>query len=255
MTEIEKVEAQPLQRVEASDDDVLKIAIERGVDADQLEKIVALVERREDRQALKEFVTAHAEFLRICPQIKQTAQNKQFTKVTRDGTNQPSNYATLDDVMNGTRESLSSTGLRFHWTDAIIEWNEKTNREEMTLSCVLTHIGGHSVKSSTTVPVELHAGAEKSKTSSLQLVGISMTYAHRYTLISVLAIPNCDPDTDGNNPADFEPISKPEIERIAKLIKEKGVDKAKFLKWLRVKSIDKISMSDYPRAIKQLEKR
>ena len=236
----------------------IQLGLEKGLSAEAMEKLYELWIKEKERQAAIEFNIAFAAFQNNCSAIVATARNEQYMRVTKDGTKQPSRYPNLDDIMRDVREPLTKNNLSYNWSDAVIKWNERAKRDELTISCVLSHIGGHQRSSSTTVPVIAGEGAVAAKTTDQQLVGIATTYAQRYTLRTVLAIRGCDPDTDGNSVRNLETLGPDELARIEELINERKLtdhELKRYLKWLSVEKVKDISMSDYDRAIKEIEKR
>ena len=74
----ERVEAQPLAR--APDPmSILQLGVEKGIDAESIERLSALAEKWMDRQARQDFNAAMAEFHRRIPPIKKTAQAEYTT--------------------------------------------------------------------------------------------------------------------------------------------------------------------------------
>lgn len=247
-----------LQPTEVDPMIILKIAAERGAGPDELERITALVKYFDARKAEKEFHAAYAGYQGEGVTINATGRNKQYTEVTKNGTEQPSRYPTLDDMLRDTHEPLAKHGLSVRFGDSVVSWNNDRQREELTVSCILAHAGGHHTSSSSTVPVEAGEGAKSSKTTGMQLVGIAETYAQKYAMKKILALQKCGPDTDGNLPEQNETIGPDELDVIEKLIEEVKLtdsEKARVLKWLGVDSFNKILMSDYRRTIKEIEKR
>ena len=59
--------------------DLLRIAVERGAPVEQLEKLVDLHERMEQRQAARDFSAAFAAFQAECPSIVKNREGKVVT--------------------------------------------------------------------------------------------------------------------------------------------------------------------------------
>lgn len=177
---------------------------------DALERLVALDERMSARRAAQEFAEAMARFKHTCPAVPRRTENAQF-KVTRNGTQQARRYATLEDIEATVRGPLASCGLSFRWGDSRMEGGN------MTLACVVSHVGGHSVSASVTLPVESRAGC-----SEAQKYGAVMTYAQRYSLIQALGLTTCDEDTDGaENPAPEEKITPNQVDVLIALLEQR----------------------------------
>jgi len=166
---------------------LFELAVQKGAEGVEiLERLVALDERMSARRAAQDFAEAMARFKEACPPIPRRTENTQF-KVTRNGTSQPRRYATLEDIEATVRGPLGACGLSFRWGDS------KMESGNLTLACIVSHVGGHSVASSVVLPVESRAGC-----SEAQKYGAVMTYAQRYSLIQALGLTTCDEDVDGN---------------------------------------------------------
>ncbi len=170
---------------------LFELAVQKGPEGVEiLERLVALDERMSKRRAEQEFSEALMRFKSSCPAIPRRTENSQFS-VTRNGMKVARRYATLEDIEATVRGPLGQCGLSFRWGDS------KMEGATMTLACIVSHVGGHSVSSSVTLPVESRAGC-----SEAQKYGAVMTYAQRYSLIQALGLTTCDEDTDGATDVD-----------------------------------------------------
>lgn len=201
--------------------EILNRAVDSKMDPSSLERLVALAERMADRTAAQEFHSAMARFKAECPPVKRRTENTQF-QVTRNGVRQNRTYASLEDIEFTIRGPLASNGLAYRWGSMSIDGGK------MTIACVISHVGGHSVESSVTLPYESKAGC-----SEQQKVGSAMTYAQRYSLVQALGLTSCDADNDGNDESP-ETISEEDLLRLEVEADEAGVDKAKLLQWAGV---------------------
>lgn len=198
-----------------------------------------------DRAAKIEFSKAFANFKRECPDIPKLGRNRQYTDA---GTNQPSKYSTLADIMSTVLEPLADNGLSVSFGDV-----EKKG-DDTTLECILSHSGGHEKTVKHPVVVESTDVTEKTKTNASQLLAIAVTYAKRYAVSNILALGGVDPDHDGNTPTGIA-IEKTEVDRITKLLKESDADVARFLKTYNVKSVADMTINQYSQAVSQLERK
>lgn len=204
-----------------------------------LEKLVALHERVESRRAASEFAEAMANFQAECPAIPKTSKAKIQTK---SGTGYSYTYAELDQIAKTVGPHLHSHGISYSWDSSI-----DSNRLRCT--CTLRHRNGHSVGATFECPVDSQAAM-----SDAQKHAAALTYARRQSLIQVLGLTTCDPDNDGGqtNPAT---ITENQIAAIECLLSEVGADRAKFLDWLHVGTIEEIPANSYRQAITALEQK
>ena len=215
--------------------DLFRLAIDKGISVEGLEKLVMLHERIADRSAGQEFAEALAGFQNDCPSISKESR----AEITpRSGIKYGYNYAELDRIVEVVRPILHKYGLAFSWDSGV---------EGPTLSCVCTlrHINGHKEKATFACPTESRAGM-----SVQQAHAGALTFARRQALVQVLGLTTCEPDSDG---ATVGPtISEKQVADLEALISEVGANKTKYLKLLKVANLDKILASDYKFGVRVL---
>lgn len=221
---------------------LMELAIREGK-IDALERLVALDERMGARRAAQEFAEAMTKFKEICPPVPRRAENSQFS-VTRNGTKQARRYATLEDIEKTVRGPLGQCGLSFRWGNAKVE------NGAMTLPCIVSHIGGHSVEASVTLPLESRAGC-----SEAQKYGAVMTYAQRYSLVQALGLTTCDEDVDGEGIVEPEGFVTPaQVEVLEALLQQRpDGSRARFLKYLGIAELEQVPASRYEELKRDLE--
>jgi hypothetical protein len=85
--------------------DMLRIAIDKGTDLNQLEQLMRMQERYEAGIAKKEYVLAMTGFKANPPQVFKDMMNKQYS----------SKYASLGNFVNTVNPELSKYGLSANW--------------------------------------------------------------------------------------------------------------------------------------------
>ena len=186
--------------VSASPAKLLELAISKGVDVEQLEKLMTLQERWDATQAKKAFLAAMSEFQSMCPVMKKGKTVKFQT--TKGQTTY--NYATLGSIAKQISPLLKKFGLSYRW-------NTAESDKDIKITCTVSHIDGHS--ETNTMAAALDSSGSKNQ---IQQVGSTMTYLQRYTLIGALGISTADEDADGQQP----PPPKVKKEDSTKLIAE-----------------------------------
>lgn len=157
---------------------MLQIAVEQGADLDKLEKLMELQERWEKNEAKKAFNIAVAEFKKNPPVIIKDKDNLQYG----------SKYASKDSLVNTGNTALSEFGLNARWD---IEQDDKNN---VTVTCVLTHELGHSESVAMTAPPDASG-----KKNPIQQIKSTKTYLEIATYESVTGLAASDHgDDDGN---------------------------------------------------------
>jgi hypothetical protein len=160
---------------------LMTIAVERGAQVDQLEKLMALHERWEAEQARKAFHAARARFQSLCPEIVKDKEG--------GGNSFKYKYASLPGIIRQVKQPLSECGLTFRW-----EIDDKGKEHQIEVSCILSHCDGHSEHNSMSAMPD-DSGAK----NDIQQRGSAVTYLQRYTLIGVLGIASANDDDDGKS--------------------------------------------------------
>ena len=214
--------------------DALTLAIEKGADLEQIEKLMELQERFEANEARKAYVVAMARFKADPPKIDKDASVKYGQTAYK--------HATLGNVAEKINKGLSEQGLSAAW---------QTDQKEKTIAvtCKITHILGHS--ESTT----LEAGADTSGAkNSIQAIGSTITYLQRYTLLSLAGLATAEMDDDGAG-SESEYIDGEQMATINEWIESTKTDLAKFKKYMGVDNLDKVLAKDYKKALNALKRK
>lgn len=160
---------------------LLQHALEKGVDMQQLEKLMDLQERWEKKEAKKAFLDAMSLFQTKLPELKKT-------KVADLGVFKY-NYADLGSITKAINPILNECGLSYRW-------DFKEEKEIMEVTCVISHRDGHSEQTT------MKGGKDSSgKKNDIQQKGSTHTYLQRYTLIGALGLSTADSDVDGKGAA------------------------------------------------------
>jgi len=157
--------------------DMIQMAVQQGTGPEQLGQLMDLQDRWEAKQAKRDFIIALSQFRKECPDIEKD----------KDGHN--SKYATLSHTLDTISQTMENCGLAHNWTT---ETSGRQETTEIKVTCIITHINGHSESSS------LSAGIDTSGSMSIiQGLGSTVSYLERYTLYAVLGITSKDMDKDG----------------------------------------------------------
>lgn len=163
---------------------LLSQAIEKGLDVESLEKLMDLQERWQAGISRKAFFEALSKFQSEVPELR---KNKKVKFETSKGTTDY-NYAPLADVVRQIKDTCKSCGLSYRWEIS-------DNKEEIKVTCLVTHIDGHTER--TTMSASPDDSGSKNK---IQQRGSSIEYLKRYTLIGALGLSTTDSDIDGLMP-------------------------------------------------------
>lgn len=214
---------------------VLRFAVSSNVSADTIERLVALQERAQDRQAASEFYAAMGAFQSECPPIE---KNRLKQIVSKKGANHSYSYryAELDQIARVTRPLLTKNGLSYTWDSA-------TKDGMIFVTCKVGHVGGHS-------SVATFASPTKALTDSMsaqQEVAAALTFGRRQSLIQALGLTTCDPDRDGAD-AEVEKISEAQVKEIEERIVRTKSNRESFLVHFDIGDVSDLLVRDFNRA-------
>ena len=154
---------------------------EKGVAIDQLERLIAMRERQEEREAKKGFELHFAEM------------QAEFTPVKRSKKGDKSSYAPIEEMQRQYGAIIARHGFSYRFPEKELE----DGKLEVTLV-----ISGyeHSETNSKILPAyEPDKGGQSGKSimNPLQAEGTRSTYGQRYAFIAGFGITMEDMDTDG----------------------------------------------------------
>lgn len=220
---------------------MIQAAVERGVDAEQLQRLMDLQERWEAQQARKAFDSAMAEFKAHPPELR---KNRHVKFQTSKGVTEY-DHATLDHIVERVGQAMAPHGLSFRWR------TEQRDDGSVRVTCILSHVDGHSET------VTLTAAPDNSgMKNGIQQIGSTITYLQRYTLLAATGLAAADQDDDGRAAGKaYETVSADQVKEIERMIEKAGADRDKVLAWLQVDAIENLPAKFYQRAIDGLEKK
>lgn len=172
-------------------------AIEKGIDAEALTRLMEQVERWQEREARNAFVAAMAAFKADPPVVRKT---KKARVPTKGGGKIEYNYAPLDEAASIIGKAMARHGLSFRWE---IEQGEQGL---IIVHCIVEHEAGHGTK--TTLFGRPDGSGQK---NDAQQVGSTLTYLERYTLTAASGIATTEGLDDDGRGAPEAPPREPEF--------------------------------------------
>lgn len=161
-------------------DVIAQAARDPSVDIDKMERLIAMQERVQGREAQTAYYAALAEMQPNLPIIDERGGIKD-----RSGAIQ-STYALWEDVNEAIRPTLSEHGFSLSFRVSRAEG-------EIIVTGVLAHRYGHREETTLTLPTDT-SGSK----NAVQAVGSSTSYGKRYTAFALLNITTTGEDDDGN---------------------------------------------------------
>lgn len=195
---VQPVPTQQRAPVTTTPSDLLRIAVEKGADINQLSTLLDLQERWEANEARKAFVAAMAAFKREPVEIY---KRKEVGYKTKDGDFVGYKHAELSDVTDAIAPAMARHGLSF-------DWDIHQSPNLITVDCIVTHQLGHAKK------VTMSGAPDSSgKKNLIQQAASTITYLQRYTLLAATGMSTKDEDNDGAGGADDPPASDAQQQR------------------------------------------
>lgn len=207
---------------------LLSRVIDQGVTSDKidtLERLIALREREEARQAEKDFAKAFVELQAAMGPVKA------MKPVPNDNGSIRYLYAPFEDIMEQVKPLLLKHGFTLTFSSAVDE-------TRITQFCTLQHVSGHK----RTNQFAARIGNGPPKSSAAQGDGAASTYAKRFALCDALCIV-IEKDSDARIIG--APISHEQAQTLKEMLKEKNADVAKFLQFAGAQSIEEIGAANY----------
>jgi hypothetical protein len=214
--------------VQYTGDNLLALAIEKGADVDSLSKLMDLQERQMNKAAEQDYNRAITGF------------QSELRPISKNRKSYVGEYATLDHIAKSIAPLLTKYELSYSFESDIDDGMVK-------VTCKINHINGHSQTARFTAPIDPSA-----KVNDMQKTASALSYARRYALQLALGITTTDEDDDGES-GGVQAITADQVTVLTDLIEEVGADKAGYLKFLKVNSLEEIPAHKYERAVSALE--
>lgn len=205
-----------------------RMAMNPEIDPDRIERFITLKERIDAANAKKAFDAAVAQAKATIPPAEKNAtghNNKRYADFYA--------YAKVVDPI------ISELGLSYRFR------TEQTDR--ITVTCVLTHEGGHAEENSLSGPPD----ASGSK-NAIQAIGSTLTYLQRYTLVQALGLAAAQ-DDDGAAAGRGLSISDEQLAKLRSLIDEVGGDVAKLCAHFKIEALPDLPVAKFAEAVGIIE--
>jgi hypothetical protein len=213
---------------------MLQIAVSKGVDTEQIKQLMQLEREWKADKAREAFTVAMQGFRAEALEVVKRKQ------VSFDSTNYK--HATLAQFVEIATPKLSQHGLSHRW-------ETKQDGGQITVRCIITHQLGHSEYAELSAPPDTSG-----KKNSIQSIGSTVTYLQRYTFAAITGLAAKDQDDDGAGSTPAELITTDQATVIEDKIADTKTNRAVFLRWLKVETLDQLKAKDYQRALDQLDK-
>ena len=209
---------------------MLAKAVEQGHDLEKIEKLMELERSWKADKAREAYYLALAEFKKNPITVTKDKYNAQYN----------SKYASIGNLVNTVNAAMAPFGLNASW--------DFDQSDGIKVTCILAHTLGHTESVSLSGPPD-----DSGKKNSLQQIKSTNTYLRKETFEAVTGVVTSDTeyDDDGNGAA--ETISKEQLANLEALITEVSADRAGFLQYCQVVSLEHLKATNYNQAVIALQ--
>lgn len=151
---------------------LIKLAVEKGADITQIERLLDLQERHEASQAKKSFDLAMSQFQSEIPAI---GKNGEVDYTSAKGRTHYE-YAKIEDIAKAIKPALKNAGLSYRFT-------QSQTGGLICVTCIVTHKDGHTESSSLSSSPDASGGKDQ-----LKATASAITYLRRYTMTGILGV-------------------------------------------------------------------
>lgn len=188
--------------------ELLTLAVDKDLDIEKLSKLMQMQKEWQADQARRAFFEAMTSFQSEVPEIRKS-KKVSFGDTRYD-------YAPLADITRQIKDKCKEHGLSYRW-------EIKDNKEEISVTCLITHLDGHTEQTTMTANPD-----DSGKKNKIQSRGSAIEYLKRYTLIGALGLSTTDSDIDGIMPEiSLDILHKQYMEHYNELIQIDAI----FSKW------------------------
>lgn len=160
--------------------ELLALAVNKDIDLEKLSKLMQMKKEWDADQARRAFFEAMTNFQSEVPEIRKS-KKVAFGETKYD-------YAPLSDITRQIKDKCKEHGLSYRW-------EIKDTKEEISVTCLITHLDGHTEQTTMTASPD-----DSGKKNKIQSRGSAIEYLKRYTLIGALGLSTTDSDIDGITP-------------------------------------------------------
>lgn len=188
-------------------------------------------------EQINELAAALAKAQAVMPKAKMSGINSRFAD---KATGKTGAYATLDDIRDAVKETLTANGISY--TQHPYSINGEVGVETM-----LIHSSGQWMRSRFGVPSAKHDS---------QAYGSILTYVRKFALAAAAGV-STQEDTDADEVSHESPsptISVKQVAKIQNLLAAKKIDEKRILKWKNIENLTQLRVSDFDAACEIIEK-
>jgi len=236
MNEVKVIDKRSESQPPAPRQSAVEYAMSKGASIEVIERMWELQLKAEANEARKDFFSAVSEF------------KKEPIEVLKDkvNTQTDSKYATVGNLLATVNPILGRHGL-----SASFDIDDKTDPKLITVTCKLSHSSGHTERA--TMSAEPDTSGAKGGVNKTMMHGrmSTLTYLMRATYTAVVGVVAINDHDDDGNAGGGGFITDEQVDEIDQLMVSAGYNKPeaieKFLDWVGVDAVEKITTKDFGR--------
>jgi len=210
---------------------LLQMAISKGMGVEELKALMDMQDRIDAKAAEKAFVAAMTVFKETPPTIR---KDKHVAFDTNKGRTEY-DHATEYQVVHLISAALSKIKITARWKVT------QTEKGSITVTCIITHINGHSDEASLSASSDTSGGK-----NHVQGVVSTVTYFKRQTILLVTGLAVDGQDDDGRGST---LISEDQFAEINGLMEESGVTSKQVCERYGIDSVKDLPASKFTEAL------
>lgn len=239
MSEVVKIGTLPAEQASSVLSIIERASRDPNVDIEKLERLMAMKERMEAKEALNAFNAALVAAQSEIPSIFKGEKNSQTN----------SKYADYKKIIEQVQPYLIKYGISVSFgTDA------STIPGHYGVTCRVGHEQGHVEHYRVDIPPPTKGPKGNAVMTETHGFGAAMTYARRYLFCMIFNISMSD-DADGNLKNQSAFISADQVQQILSDLRACNGDVVKLCEALKVPEIPQIQQKDYARVMKHIAAR
>lgn len=217
---------------------IVSLAKDPAMDIDKFDRLIAMQERMEDRQAERAFNVAFVKLQGLLPAVKRNGSLEYpVDKNKPDGEKRLiAKFAKWEDIDRVIRPILTEAGFGLSFKIA----QRTSEGGGLNISAVLRHEAGHT-EVGDPMPVSLDTSGGKNNT---QAYGSALSYGKRYAAFAALNLATEGEDDDARA-AGQQPISPECAKQIEDLLVETKSNRDGFLRAFNVEAISDIRVEQF----------
>lgn len=215
---------------------ISRAAQDPTVDIDKFERLVAMHERLQAREAKAQYTAAFADMQAELPEIERNGRI--VIKDKAENVIQSTGYAKWEDINEAIKPVMQKHGFGLSF---------RVNREadRVIVTGVLAHRGGHSEETTMSLPLDT-TGSK----NNVQAAGSSVSYGKRYTASALLNLTSRDIEVDDDGvAAGVTTINDAQRADLQAAIEKKGVPIEKVCAYAKVEALVDIEAKHFDKVM------